>query len=94
MLRKIAMFCTKAFLAAKNTIVSFIRGTFTHIETIVILTLASFGTTALIGELPFFVALPMWFEQTFIVPVLSVLAVMSLIKLAEWRARRRIIHAA
>ena len=93
MLRKIASFVVKTFLAAKNYIRDFIVGVWTHAETIAVLTLASFGASALIGELPFLISLPAWFEQALIVPVLAVVGVSLLIKSAEWRAKRRLIRA-
>lgn len=94
MLRKIARFIVKVCRVAVKSVRDFIIGCWTHAETIAVLTLASFGATALIGEIPFYFALPMWVEQGLIVPVAAVMIILTLLKLAEWRAKRRMIRAA
>lgn len=90
---KIKIFCTEAYVAAKDKIISFVRGFYHHAESIGLLTLASFGLSALIGELPFLLMLPWWIEATMVIPVLSVLIVYLLVSLGELRTKRRLAHA-
>ncbi len=67
----------------------FIKNVRDHLETIILMVLAVFGLSALIGELPFLYMLPMWIEAAFVTPVLAVIIVACIVRLAEWRAVRR-----
>jgi len=88
-LKKAWAFAKKVIIAAKDTVVKFVRGVYHHAEATVILILSSLGLNSLLGELPFWIALPMWVEATMVVPVISVLIIVVLTKSAEWRATRR-----
>jgi hypothetical protein len=76
-------------IAAKNKIVNFVKGFYEHAESVAVLTLASLGAAALIGELPFWVTLPWWIEGPMVIPVLSVLLIVGLINLGEYRTKKR-----
>jgi hypothetical protein len=93
-LKKAWSFVLAASIACKNKIVSFVRGVFTHTEAIIITGLAALGLNALIGELPFIIAMPLWIEAAMVIPVLSVFAIGLLLLSAEWRASRRAMRAA
>lgn len=86
---KTYQFLKETFIVIKNHTVSFIKGCYEHAESIALLTLSSIGLTYLIGELPFLWSLPMWLEAPMIAPVIAVLIVMALTKLAEYRTKRR-----
>lgn len=88
------------FRFAKNVLSSAwrkVKGFFTtcvkHTEAITILTFSAIGMNALMGELPFYAALPFWIEGPLVIPVLSVLAVSLLVKSAEWRGSKRMLTA-
>jgi len=87
-------FIQNAFYAAVNKIATLGILTFRHFEAAVVLTLSAIGLNALIGEVPFLVALPMWIESPMVIPVISVIAVTMLIKSAEFRASNRMAMAA
>ena len=89
MISKIANFTKRAVTAAAKSVVGFAVGVARHAETITVLSLSAIGANVLIGELPFYMAMPMWIEATLVVPVLAVLIVSFLIKSGEFRARRR-----
>lgn len=90
---KIKHFCKEVAVAAKNKVVSWVRGFYRHAESVGVLTLASFGLSALIGELPFLLTLPWWIEATMVIPVFSVLIIFALVSLNEYRTKRRLAHA-
>lgn len=86
---KLTTFVKEAAVAAKNKIISFVTGFYQHAESIAVLTLSSFGLSALLGELPFWVALPWWIEGPMVIPVLSVIIIWALVTIGEKRALRR-----
>lgn len=67
----------------------FIAGTIKHAEGVVILSTSALGINAFVGEAPFVYALPAWIEAPMVIPVLSVITVLALLRSAEHRARRR-----
>lgn len=87
--RRIWTFTKKVFCAAKDKVVDFVEGCYHHAEAITILTLSALGLNALLGELPFLIALPMWVEAALVIPVISVLLIAGLTRSAEWRTNRR-----
>lgn len=88
-LDRVKSFTKQVVITAKNKVVDFAVGFYQHIESVGVLTLASFGAAALIGELPFWLTLPWWIEAAMVVPVLSVLLIVGLITLGEYRAKKR-----
>lgn len=86
-------FCKEVAIAAKNKVVNFVKGFYHHAESVAILTLSSLGLSALIGELPFWIALPWWVEAPMIIPVLSVFIIFGLVTLGEKRTQRRLAYA-
>lgn len=82
-------FIKKTVRKAVTKTIDFVKGAFRHAEATTILTLSAIGLTGLIGEMPFVYALPMWVEAPMVIPVASVLAIILLIKSAEFRAERR-----
>lgn len=91
-LDRVKSFTKQVVITAKNKIVDFAVGFYRHIESVAVLTLASLGASALIGELPFWVTLPWWIEGPMVVPVLSVLLIVGLIMLGEHRAKKRLAY--
>lgn len=92
-LKKVGHFIADVAVAAKNHIVDFVKGCWRNKQSIAILTLASCGLSALLGEIPYWVALPMWVEAPMVIPVISVLIVLGIMKWAEWDAKRRLQNA-
>lgn len=90
---KIKTFCTETITTAKNKVVSFIKGFYHHAESVAILTLSSLGLSALLGELPFWLALPWWVEAPMVIPVLSVFMIFGLVTIGEKRTKKRLAHA-
>jgi hypothetical protein len=86
---KVLSFVKDVFTVAKNKIVNFVKGFYRNVESVGVLTLAAFGTSALIGELPFLLTLPWWIEATMVIPVASVILVMILVTIGEKRAKKR-----
>lgn len=82
-------FIRKTVRKAVTKTVEFVKGAFRHAEATAILTFSAIGLTSLIGEMPFVYALPMWIEAPMVIPVASVLAIILLLKSAEFRAQRR-----
>jgi len=78
---------------AKKKVVNFATGFYNHAESIAILTLSSFGLSALIGEIPFWLTLPWWIEATMVIPVISVLIIYGLVALGEKRTKKRLSRA-
>lgn len=90
---KVLSFIKDVFTVAKNKVVNFVKGFYNNIESVGVLTLAAFGASALIGELPFFLALPWWIEAAMVVPVVAVVLVLLLITIGEKRAKARMEYA-
>lgn len=93
MFNKLINFTKRTARSAVRKIKSFITGTVRHAESVALLSMSAVGLNALAGELPFMYALPMWIEATMVIPVLSVLAVVVLVKSAEYRSLNRAIRA-
>lgn len=77
-------------VSAKNKIVDFFKGMYHNAESISVLVLSSFGLSALIGELPFWMTLPWWVEAPLVIPVLSV----GIIYLLVYNGERRMLNRA
>lgn len=86
-------FCKDVVIAAKNSIVNFFKGIYHHFESVTVLTLSSFGLSALLGEIPFWVALPWWIEAAMVIPLISVTIITLLVLNGERRAKGRMAHA-
>lgn len=93
-LSKIKEFTIKVFKRTKEKIVDFFVGFYHHFESVSLLTLSSFGLSALLGELPFWVTLPWWIEAPMVIPFASICIVLLLVKMGESRAKKRVIAAA
>lgn len=91
-LDRVKSFTKDVVITAKNKIVNFAVGFYNHVESVGVLTLASLGAAAFIGEIPFWITLPWWVETAMVVPVLSVLLVVGLISLGEYRTKKRIAN--
>lgn len=63
----------------------FVKGLYEHAEATVVLVLASYGATALLSEIPFYVALPVWVEITMLIPAIGATVVLCLVLLSMWR---------
>lgn len=92
-LSKIKNFVVKVFKRTREKIVDFFVGFYRHFESVSLLTLSSFGLSALLGELPFWLTLPWWIEAPMVIPFISICIVLMLIKMGETRAKRRIAVA-
>lgn len=88
-LKKAADFVRDVVVVAKDRVVNFVKGFARHFESVGILTLSSLGLATLLAEIPFYVTLPMWIEAPMVIPALSILIIIGLVKLAEYRASRR-----
>lgn len=75
----------------RNAVVNFVRDVYQHTEAVIILILSSLGLNALLGELPFYMSLPMWIEATMVIPIASVLIISGLLWSATTRANRRAV---
>ncbi len=88
---KTTSFIREMWQGFRSTVVNFVRDCYRHAESITILVLSSLGLNALLGELPFYMNLPMWVEATMVVPVASVLIITGLLWSATTRANRRAV---
>ncbi len=88
-IRKAIKFVEKTLDVAIHKVKDFFIGVYRHAESITVLTLASMGLSSLIGEIPFWITLPMWVEAPMVIPFLAVLVVWLLMEFAEWRHNRR-----
>lgn len=88
--KELFKFVKKTFNVMKNDVKNFFKKFYQNAETVAVLTFASLGASAVIGELPFLVTLPMWIETPMIVPVISVMLIAGLIKLGELRYTKRL----
>lgn len=75
---------------AVDKIIQFAKGVWEHLEGITLLILSSFGLNALLSELPFIFTLPLWIEGAWVIPIIAIILVSLLCKLAEWRRIRRL----
>lgn len=64
---------------------------FNNVESVIVLGAASIGATAIISELPFMIATPMWIESTMVIPVASIILVLGLVSLAVWRHEKGLV---
>lgn len=85
-------FVVDVAVAAKNTVVDFAIGLWHHAESTTLLVLSSIGLSSLLAEIPFIFTVPMWFEGVFIIPVISVLLILALVKISEKRGYYRMEH--
>lgn len=79
----------EAFISCRDKIVRLVKDLFEHTEAIGILVLASLGLNALLGEIPFYLTLPLWIEAPMVIPFLAALGIAMLVRSSEWRASRR-----
>lgn len=77
----------------KTKVVEFFKGMYHNAESISVLVLSSFGLSALIGELPFWLTLPWWVEAPLVIPVVSVAIIYGLVYNGERRMNKRAAHA-
>lgn len=91
-LKKIRSAITKSWSFTKDVcrgaarkVKSFVRGMYDHAEATTILILSSLGVTAILSEIPFYWALPIWIEAPMVIPILSV----AIISVMVWNANRR-----
>ncbi len=90
---KVISFVREAFVAFRDKVTALVRSFYQHTEAIVVMLLASLGLNALLGELPFYMLLPLWIEAPMVIPVLSVIGIGLLVRSAAWRSRRRQVNA-
>lgn len=90
---KVAKFAIDTVKNAKKKIIDFFKGFYNNFESVGILTLSSFGISALLGELPFWLTLPMWIEAPMVIPFISVCIVWLLATSGEKRAKKRLAYA-
>ena len=93
MLRKAARFVKEILMSAMRYIRDWMKGIFTHTEAIVLLVLAGIGISALIGELPFLVGMPMWIESQMVIPAIATFIVTALVLISSKRSQHRLAHA-
>lgn len=85
MIRKICSFIGRVFMTAIRTVKDWIVAMFSNIEAVLILSLATIGTAALLTEIPFYVAIPIWIESMMVIPVLSAMIVLTIVVIMERR---------
>ena len=90
---KLLQFGSRVYRRSKAKIKNFAVGFYHHVESVTLLTLSSFGLSALLGELPFWLTLPWWIEATMVIPFISICLVLALIKAGEFRAKKRLAFA-
>ena len=83
-------FVTKVVKVAAKDLKDYAVGFYTHLESVGILVLASLGLNQLLGEVPFFLALPAFIEAPLVIPVLAVLLISALIWSSTFRHDRRL----
>jgi uncharacterized membrane protein YhdT len=88
-IKKVAKFVKDCAIAAKNKVVGFFKGVYHNAYATTILVLATLGVNAMIGQLPFMFALPLWVEATMVIPLISVFVVWLLVKAMEVTNERR-----
>lgn len=90
--RKVKNFCVEAATVAYRKVKGFVFGLFRNVEATAILILGSFGLNMVLGEIPFYVAAPLWVEAAYVIPVVSVIGILLLLRSAEWRSGRRMSY--
>lgn len=90
---KVTRFAIDTLKNAKTKVIDFFKGFYNNFESVGILTLSSFGISALLGELPFWLTLPMWIEAPMVIPFISVCIVWLLATSGEKRAKKRLAYA-
>lgn len=68
-----------------SRVVSFCKTAYYYGESVLILLFASFGLSALLGEMPFYFTMPLWVESSMFMPVVAALIILFLV----WNAQRR-----
>ena len=86
MFRRFFRFIGRIVKAAFRVVKNFFVQTLTNIEAMVLLSLATIGTAAVISELPFFMVMPMWIESTLVIPVLAV----TIVSMITWIMCKRL----
>ena len=85
MVRKLIGFIGNVFKSMFNFVKGFIVNIVVNIEAVVILSLASIGAAAILAELPFIIAVPLWLESTLVIPVIATSIVLMLAWVLELR---------
>lgn len=82
-------FLIGVFQGVADAVVSTVKSIVMNPEATAILTLSAVGTTAVVSELPFTMALPLWLESAIVVPmllpVMSVMFITGLVLIMKWR---------
>lgn len=86
MIRKLFGFIGRVIKSAIKVVKNFFVQTISNIEAITILGLATVGTAALLCELPFIIAMPMWIESAMVIPFISI----TFVLLIAWVMERRL----
>lgn len=86
---KVYQFIRRMLKASVHQVIKFFHGLYTYAEAIFILILAALGVNALLSEIPFIFALPLWIEATMVIPFISVVIVSILLHIAKYRGKRR-----
>lgn len=87
MFKKIINFVKKVAIVALRTIREAIVDLVSNFEATIILCLATLGTSALISQYSYTIALPAIIEAPMVVPVISVILISTLILSIHWRLR-------
>jgi hypothetical protein len=84
-IKRASTFTVKVVKYTRDQLILFVKGFLNHFETVGILVLASLGLNILLGELPFYVTLPLWIESTMLIPILSVFGILLIIWVSQHR---------
>ena len=87
MFRNLWSFIKKVAKRAYEVVKSFVKEVSDNLEAAIILTTASIGCTTILSELPLHIALPLWVEGAMFIPFLSVILILSLTYIMQWRAQ-------
>lgn len=85
MIGRFFRFIGRIVKAALKTVKDFVVGIVKNVEAVTILGLATVGTAALLAELPFIIAMPMWIESSLVIPVLATTIVLTIVFIMERR---------
>ena len=72
-------------LSAFNAIKGLLVDLYQNAESVIILSFSAIGLTTILAELPYHYAMPAFIDGTMIIPVLSVLTILALITIMQWR---------
>jgi hypothetical protein len=80
-------FIKKVFIAAIRTIKNMVIDLLSNLESVIIMSAAAVGISAMLQQIPFHYTLPIWIDAPMFIPVLSVMFIMLLVSIYQWRTR-------